>query len=159
MVRLDEKFGKVVDQPVPDWFVRGLHEFAVRRGAARPITSRRLDGLFDRLKKAYDWADKQQVSTHTLRHHAITMVERSSSGSTAATTHCSTADRVWPRRHGLGATAVARMLTYSPAGALLNTGSSTAATLVNWSSRSASLMSSRPSLRRQAAHFACASAP
>ncbi len=35
-VRLDEKFGKVVHQPVPDWLVADLHAFAVGRGAVRP---------------------------------------------------------------------------------------------------------------------------
>jgi site-specific recombinase XerC len=99
-IRLDEKFDKVVDQPVPDWFVQRLYEFAVSRGAGRPgdkvfrqrargkqparaITSRRLDGLFQRLQAAYAWADKRQVTAHTLRHHAITAVERSSSKAVA----------------------------------------------------------------------------
>jgi integrase len=95
-VRLDEKNGKVIAQPVPDWFVRRLYEFALSRGAARPgdkvfrqrargkqparaITSRRLDSLFQRLQAAYEWADKRQVTAHTLRHHGITAVERESS--------------------------------------------------------------------------------
>jgi integrase len=105
-VRLDEKNGKVVDQPVPDWFVRRLYEFALSRGACRPrdkvfrqrargakparaITSRRLDSLFQRLQAAYEWADKQQVTAHTLRHHGITAVERASSkaGSTRFARH------------------------------------------------------------------------
>lgn len=94
-VRLDEKFGKVVDQPVPDWFARELHAFALSRGAhkatdavfrtrprngrpPRPATARRLDYIFQRLQAAYAWADRAQVSAHVLRHHAIALVERQS---------------------------------------------------------------------------------
>mgnify|MGYP002778752401 CR=1 FL=1 len=93
-IRLDEKFGKVVHQPVPDWFVAKLHAFAVGRGATRPgdavfryhlggrrrgapIGSRRFDYLFeDRIQARLAWADKEQVTGHTVRHHAITVVER-----------------------------------------------------------------------------------
>lgn len=93
-IRLDEKFGKVVHQPVPDWFVAKLHAFAVGRGATRPgdavfryhpdgrrhgapIGSRRFDHLFvDRIQARLPWADKEQVTGHTVRHHAITVVER-----------------------------------------------------------------------------------
>ncbi|MBY9074216.1 site-specific integrase [Nocardioides sp. WL0053] len=99
-VRLDEKFGKVVDQPVPDWLVDLLHEFAVSRGASRnsdpvfrtrpkgtmpgrPITDRRLDNIFQRLQSLLPWADKNQVTAHTLRHHAIALIERGSSKAVA----------------------------------------------------------------------------
>ncbi|MEX0428638.1 tyrosine-type recombinase/integrase [Nocardioides sp. DS6] len=99
-VRLDEKFGKVVDQPAPDWFVQELRDFAIARGARRaddkvfryrpgrsadwiPITDRRLDYIFDRLQAAYEWADKRQVTAHVLRHHAIALVERAASKSVA----------------------------------------------------------------------------
>lgn len=93
-VRLDEKFGKVVHQPVPDWFVAKLDRFARSRGASQPgdkvfryrpagrkrgapITSRRFDYLFeDRIQARLPWADKEQVTGHTVRHHAITVVER-----------------------------------------------------------------------------------
>lgn len=92
-VHLDEKFDKETDQPVPDWLVAELRDFARRRGArlpadkvfryrpagtepGRPITSRRLDYLFQRIQKALVWADREQVSSHTMRHHAITVVER-----------------------------------------------------------------------------------
>ena len=95
-LRLHEKFGKVTLQPVPDWFVERVWEFAVSRGASKPgdkvfrtrprgkrgsapITSRRFDYLFQRIQAAYAWADKQQVSAHTLRHHGVTAVERASS--------------------------------------------------------------------------------
>ncbi len=93
-IRLDEKFDKKVDQPVPDWFVHLLHDFAVSRGATHPtdkvfrlraaadgtpgepITSRRLDGLFQRVQSLLPWADRDQLTAHTLRHHAIALVER-----------------------------------------------------------------------------------
>jgi integrase len=93
-VKLDEKFDKKVDQPAPDWFVHLLHEFAVARGASHPddqvfrllpdpdgnpgtpITSRRLDGLFQRVQSLLAWADRDQITAHTLRHHAVAMVER-----------------------------------------------------------------------------------
>lgn len=99
-VRLDEKFGKVVEQPVPDWFIEELRAFAVARGAekatdpvfrargkdgqpGKPITSRRFDYIFQRLQAAYEWADEQQVSAHVLRHHAISLIERHASKAVA----------------------------------------------------------------------------
>jgi site-specific recombinase XerC len=93
-IRLDEKNSKVVHQPVPDWFVAKLHAFALDRGASaledavfrrrgsagRPgkkIGSRRFDYLFqDRVQARLEWADKEKVTAHTLRHHAISVVER-----------------------------------------------------------------------------------
>jgi site-specific recombinase XerC len=99
-IRLDEKFGKVVEQPVPDWFVRELHAFATSRGAYDPtdkvfryratpkkpshaITSRRFDYIFDRLQASYPWADQRQVTAHVLRHHAVALIERNSSKAVA----------------------------------------------------------------------------
>ena len=92
-VRLDEKFGKVVDQPVPDWFIDELLAFARSRGsvsrldkvfvkrtasgAFKAISARRFNNLFgDRLQASYVWADRQQVTAHTVRHHTITRMER-----------------------------------------------------------------------------------
>lgn len=92
-VRLREKFGTDIDQPVPDWFVQELLAFAQRRGAVlrgdsvfrkrvgpglyKPIGRRRFNYVFcDRLQSSYEWADKMQVTAHTLRHHAITKVQR-----------------------------------------------------------------------------------
>ena len=92
-VRLDEKFGKVVNQPVPDWFIRELLDFARSRGAVnrlgkvfvkrtasgaiKLIGPRHFNNMFgDRLQANYEWADRQQVTAHTIRHHAITRVER-----------------------------------------------------------------------------------
>ena len=99
-IRLDEKFDKVVDQPVPDWLAHMLFEFACSRGATRntdpvfrtrargktpsqPITARRLDYLFQRIQSLLAWADKAQVTAHTLRHHAIALIERSASKAVA----------------------------------------------------------------------------
>ena len=84
------------EQPVPDWLIAELHAFAVARGAVRPadqvfrkraggkraggpITGRRFDNIFQRLQAGLEWADVEQVSAHTLRHHAISVVERASS--------------------------------------------------------------------------------
>ncbi len=92
-VRLHEKFKSKVDQPVPDWFIAVLLEFARRRGATHrtdkvfrkrlgggrfeDITRRRFNYMFgDRLQSSFSWADRLQVTGHTLRHHSITRVER-----------------------------------------------------------------------------------
>lgn len=93
-VRLDEKFDKIVHQPVPDWFVDKLLKFAKARGAVmpddkvfrlqasrdgtpgKPITSRRLDYAFGRVQANLEWADRKQVTAHLLRHHAIALIER-----------------------------------------------------------------------------------
>jgi len=99
-VRLDEKFGKVVFQPVPDWFLAELQAFALARGSSQrkdpvfvkrlasggftPITRRRFNSMFcDRLQAACPWADKAQVTAHTLRHHAVTVIERATSRAVA----------------------------------------------------------------------------
>lgn len=93
-IRLAEKFGKVTHQPVPDYLVEDLYQFARSRGATRHgdkvfrtrptgqrpskgITSRRFDGLFQRVQSSLAWADRDQVTAHTLRHHAIAVIERS----------------------------------------------------------------------------------
>jgi integrase len=93
-VRLDEKFGKVREQPSPDWLVAKLLSFAQSRGATRhedkvfikrpigrrpaqPITPRRFNYLFtDRIQARLSWADSDQITAHALRHHAIKVVER-----------------------------------------------------------------------------------
>lgn len=94
-VLLIEKFGTRVHQPVPDWFMAQLVRFAESRGATGPadkvfrkrlasgkvkaITPRRFNYIFcDRLQASLTWADKLQVTAHTLRHHSITRVERHS---------------------------------------------------------------------------------
>lgn len=92
-VRLHEKFRTKVDQPVPDWFIVVLLDFAKRRGATnrtdmvfrkrldggrfKNISPRRFNYMFcDRLQSSFVWADRLQVTAHTLRHHSITRVER-----------------------------------------------------------------------------------
>lgn len=92
-VRLIEKNKKKVDQPVPDFFIAELLAFAAARGAVsrgdavfrkrlasgqfEEIGPRRFNYIFgDRLQASLEWADRQQVTAHTLRHHAITRVER-----------------------------------------------------------------------------------
>jgi integrase len=99
-IRLDEKFGKVVHQPVPDWLVRRLEDFARSRGASRyddkvfikrpigrrpakPITPRRFNYIAGRIQAAFPWADKLGISGHALRHEAIKRVERVSSKAVA----------------------------------------------------------------------------
>ena len=99
-VRLDEKFGKITAQPVPDWFIAELRAFALARGASRrkdpvfvkrlasgrfqAITGRRFNNLFgDRLQALCPWADKTQTTAHTLRHHAVTVIERATSRAVA----------------------------------------------------------------------------
>lgn len=100
-IRLDEKNGKIVHQPVPDWLIAKLDAFARSRGASEPgdkvfryrpdsrrrgapIGSRRFDYLFaDRIQARLPWADKEQVTGHTMRHHAITAVERKTSRAVA----------------------------------------------------------------------------
>lgn len=78
---------------MPDSFVTELLEFAKRRGATHrtdkvfrkrlgggrfeDITRRRFNYMFgDRLQSSFEWADRLQVTAHTLRHHSITRVER-----------------------------------------------------------------------------------
>ena len=99
-VRLDEKFGKITAQPVPDWFLAELQAFAQARGATRrkdpvfvkrlasgrfkAITHRRFNNLFgDRLQALCPWADRTQTTAHTLRHHAVTVIERATSRAVA----------------------------------------------------------------------------
>lgn len=99
-VRLDEKFGKITAQPVPDWFLAELQAFALARGASRrkdpvfvkrlasgrfkAITHRRFNNMFgDRLQALCPWADKTQTTAHTLRHHAVTVIERATSRAVA----------------------------------------------------------------------------
>lgn len=101
-VKLHEKFDKKVNQPVPDWFVTMLYDFAVSRGATGrtdsvfrlgrnedgsrgdAITSRRLDYIFQRLQVACAWADRDEVTAHTIRHHATALVERHAGRQVAA---------------------------------------------------------------------------
>ena len=86
-VWLDDTGGRFVVQPVPDWFVDELFAFAKSRGSVRgmdkvfvkrsarggftPISSRQLSDMFARLRKRFEWADRQQVTAQTVRRYAI----------------------------------------------------------------------------------------
>lgn len=100
-VRLSDRFGLTAYQPLPDWFVTTLLEFARSRGAEQPedavfryrldgrrggipISRRRFDYVFDRVREHLPWANEAQTSGHALRRHAITAIERSSSRAVAA---------------------------------------------------------------------------
>lgn len=95
-VRLSDKFGLTAYQPLPDWSVTTLLELARSRGAEQPedtvfryrpdsrrggtpISRRRFDYLFDRVRDHLPWANEAQISSRALRQHAITAIERSSS--------------------------------------------------------------------------------
>ena len=100
-VLLIEKNNSQVWQPVPVGFTVALEEFARRRGACspsdavfrkrprgsrigKPITDRRMNYLFtDRIQTAFAWADKEQVTAHTIRHTALKRVERTHGKSVA----------------------------------------------------------------------------
>ena len=85
-----------VHQPVPTWFLSELRAFALSRGStgrrdpvfvkrlasgrAKAITRRGFNNIFgDRPQSQCLWADEEQVTAHTLRHHAITVIERATS--------------------------------------------------------------------------------
>lgn len=87
-VLLREKGGTQRWQPISPTLTAALAEHAARRGARRPgdallryrdhrpLTSRRYDTLWKRVRKQLLWADQLGVSTHWLRHTALTWVER-----------------------------------------------------------------------------------
>lgn len=99
---LDEKNGRVGEQPVTADLLRRLSVFAASRFSAtgtdpvfsfrdaiatrRPhrITDRRFDTLHKRIQRELGWADRLGVTLHWARHHAITTVERVSSEAVAA---------------------------------------------------------------------------
>ncbi|SDS83615.1 Integrase [Nocardioides scoriae] len=99
---LDEKNGRVSEQPVTTDLLRRLSVFAASRFSAtgtdpvfsfkdaitdrRPhrITDRRFDTLHKRIQRELGWADRLGVTLHWARHHAITTVERVSSEAVAA---------------------------------------------------------------------------
>lgn len=87
-VRLREKGGTVRWQPITPTLTAALADHARVRGAigptdallrhrsGRPLSSRRYDLLWGRVRRALPWADKLRVSMHWLRHTTITWVER-----------------------------------------------------------------------------------
>lgn len=87
-VQLWEKGGTVRMQPISRTLCAALLGHAACRGAAAPsdpllryadrtpLTSRRYDHLWCRVRAALPWARKLGVSTHWLRHTTLTWVER-----------------------------------------------------------------------------------
>jgi integrase/recombinase XerC len=73
-------------QPISPTLMTHLQRHAQQRGAppdgqllrqvnGQPITSRRYDHLWSRMRKHLSWAATQQFSTHWLRHTTLTSVE------------------------------------------------------------------------------------
>jgi len=98
---LNEKGDRLEEQPATVDLVNRLDAFARRRGATKPsdpvfcyldstaehvhaLTSRRFDTLHQRIQRDVAWADSLGVTLHWFRHHAVSVVERVSSGATAA---------------------------------------------------------------------------
>lgn len=87
-LRLREKGGTVRMQPISRTLCSALLTHARCRGAVSPtdqllryanhspLTSRRYDHLWSRVRTALPWAAKLGVSTHWLRHTTLTWVER-----------------------------------------------------------------------------------
>ena len=87
LVMLREKGDTTRWQPVSPTLMRHLLNHTHTRGAGpnarllryrdgRPITARRHDYLWSRIRQQLPWAAAQQVSTHWLRHTTLTWVER-----------------------------------------------------------------------------------
>lgn len=88
LILLREKGDTQRWQPVSPTLMRQLHRHAHERGGSersgallryrggKPLTSRRYDYLWSRLRAQLPWARAQQVSTHWLRHTTLTWVER-----------------------------------------------------------------------------------
>ncbi|WP_086667116.1 tyrosine-type recombinase/integrase [Lentzea kentuckyensis] len=87
-LRLREKGGTTRMQPISRTLCSALRIHAQCRGAVSPtdtllryanhtpLTSRRYDHLWSRIRAALPWAAKLGVSTHWLRHTTLTWVER-----------------------------------------------------------------------------------
>lgn len=88
LIYLREKGDTTRWQPVSPTLMRHLHSHARHRGATEPgepllryangapLTARRYDYLWKRLREHLPWAATQQISTHWLRHTTLTWVER-----------------------------------------------------------------------------------
>lgn len=88
LVRLREKRGTQRWQPVSPYLMQALHDHSAARGAdhpedallryadGHPLTGRRYDTLWNRIREALPWADARAVSAHWLRHTTLTWVER-----------------------------------------------------------------------------------
>jgi len=88
LIHVREKGGTDRWQPVSPTLMTHLLAHAEQRGATdpvgpllrfasgRPLTKRRYDSLWERIRGHLSWADSQMVSTHWLRHTTLTWVER-----------------------------------------------------------------------------------
>ncbi|WP_086669010.1 site-specific integrase [Lentzea kentuckyensis] len=89
LLRLREKNNAIRWQPASPTLIRALLRHRDERGTGRPspepllryrdgtpITSRRYDGLWQRVGNHLPWAAAQGISTHWLRHTTLTWVER-----------------------------------------------------------------------------------
>ena len=87
VIRLREKGGTVRWQPVSGTLMTHLVRHSLERRAPgreqllryrnfKPITYRRYDHLWARVRSALPWADAHQISNHWLRHTTLTWVER-----------------------------------------------------------------------------------
>jgi len=88
LILLREKGGIIRWQPVSPTLTHALVDHATRRGAlhpsdtllryrdGQPITPRRYDHLWHRLRTELSWVAAYGVSTHWLRHTTLTWVER-----------------------------------------------------------------------------------
>ena len=92
---LDQKGDKRVEMPVTADLLADLQAFASQRGATNPedhvlrqrlrhrrtgepnppLTSRRFDSLYDRIRGQHAWARKEGLSSHWLRHHVAAVFE------------------------------------------------------------------------------------
>jgi integrase/recombinase XerC len=87
LILLHEKGGTIRWQPVSPTLMQSLVLHSQQRGCGstnqlfryrngRPITARRYDHLWSRLRRNLPWVATQQISTHWLRHTTLTWVER-----------------------------------------------------------------------------------
>jgi integrase len=93
LVRFHEKEGKSRKQPVSQELVEALLALAKSRGSVnsndavfrfhpkgngkgRPLTARRFERLWERLRDEIRWVAEKQVSNHWLRHTTLTWVDR-----------------------------------------------------------------------------------
>jgi integrase len=92
-IMLYEKGGKYREQPVTEELANTLVELATSRGAIAPtdsvfryrigakfsgcpMTSRRIDTIWKRLRNELPWVEERRVSSHVIRHTTLTFVDR-----------------------------------------------------------------------------------
>lgn len=85
-IELTEKFGRKRSQPIGLMLTHALlgharsrpgeTELLFRYKNGRPLTRKRYETLFARFRNELAWAEKQELSSHWLRHTAITYIER-----------------------------------------------------------------------------------